>query len=194
MRLSPRTLAITVVISLAAGSAAHAAPIDALVGKVALGGSVLPVARKKSPRAYAQAFRKRSRGRAVFQQDPTSGSWKIYYATVSKRPVRDATITLIDVSHGRKVVGQRDTILYTPGRVVQGSLTLQKREVVDPNARLVMIIESAGRVLARRALYIHGKAPHRRARPRNQTIDFTEETRQARSEPISVDAVRNRRR
>ncbi len=184
-------MAIAVVITLAAGTAA-AAPIDALSGKLALGPEALPS--KKKVRAYAQAFKRRARGRAVFQQDPTSGGWKIHYATVARRPVRDATITLIDMSHGRKLVGQRDTILYTPGRIVQGSLTLSRREVVDPNARLLMVIESAGRVLARRALYIQGKAPRRRARPRNQTIDFTDETRQARSEPISIDAVRNRRR
>lgn len=186
-------MAIAVVMSVAATSAA-AAPIDALTGKLALGTSALPTGKKKSPRLYAQAFKRRARGRAVFHQDAATGSWKIYYATVSKRPVRDATITLIDVSHGRKLVGQRDTILYTPGRVVQGSLTLQKREVVDPNARLLMVIESEGRVLARRPLYIQGKAPRTKARRRNQTIDFTEETHQARSQPISVDTVRNRRR
>ncbi|HUS65200.1 MAG TPA: hypothetical protein VMZ28_11685 [Kofleriaceae bacterium] len=183
------------VISLAAGAtSAVAAPIDGLTGKLALGSNALPAGKKKSPRAYAQAFKRRARGRAVFHQDPATGSWKIYYATVSKRPVRDATITLIDVSHGRKLVGQRDTILYTPGRVVQGSLTLQKREVVDPNSRLLMVIESEGRVLARRPLYIQGKAPRTKARRRNQTIDFTEETHQARSQPISIEAVRNRHR
>ena len=193
MRWAPRTMAIAVVISLAAGTAA-AAPIDGLTGKLALGTEALPTGKKKATQAYAKAFKRRARGRAVFQQDTETGSWKIYYATVAKRPVRDATITLIDVSHGRKLVGQRDTILYTPGRVVQGSLTLKKGDVVDPNARLLMVIESAGRILARRPLYIQGKAPRRRARPRNQTIDFTEETRQARPEPISIDAVRSRRR
>jgi hypothetical protein len=184
-------MASAVVIAMTATPAAARSLEDSLTGKLALGADALP---KRTDRAYGKSFRKRAAGRAVFQQNPASGAWKIHYATVSKRPVRDATITLIDVSHGRKLVGTRETILYSASRVVQGSLTLSKREVIDPNSRLLMIVESGGRVLARRALYIQGKAPRRPKHKRNKTIDFTEETRQARSPAISIETVRNRRR
>ena len=128
---------------------------DRLTGKVALSKEALPG--KKGERAYGQALAKRARGRAVFWEDPKSKSWKIHYAAVVKRPVLDATITVFDISKGKKLVATRDKMLYKESRIVSGSIALSREQVFSPNARLLMVVETGGRVVAQRMFYIQGK-------------------------------------
>jgi hypothetical protein len=128
---------------------------DKLTGKVALGKEALPG--KKGEKAYGQALAKRARGRAVFWEDPKSKSWKIHYAAVVKRPVLDATITVFDISKGKKLVATRDKMLYKQSRIVSGSIALSRDQVFSPNARLLMVVETGGRVVAQRMFYIQGK-------------------------------------
>jgi hypothetical protein len=128
---------------------------DKLTGKVALGKEALPG--KKGEKAYGQALARRARGRAVFWEDPKSKSWKIHYAAVVKRPVLDATITVFDISKGKKLVATRDKMLYKQSRIVSGSIALSRDQVFSPNARLLMVVETGGRVVAQRMFYIQGK-------------------------------------
>jgi len=128
---------------------------DKLTGKVALSKEALPG--KKGEKAYGLALAKRARGRAVFWEDPKSKSWKIHYAAVVKRPVLDATITVFDISKGKKLVATRDKMLYKESRIVSGSIALSRDQVFSPNARLLMVVETGGRVAAQRMFYIQGK-------------------------------------
>jgi hypothetical protein len=87
-----------------------------------------------------------------------------------RRPVLDATITIYDVSHGKQLVVTKDKMLYKESRIVSGSLALDREDVADPNARLLMVVESGGRVMAERVFYIQGKVERR---PKHRNINFT---------------------
>lgn len=161
-------LLVFLAFSVLATSRASAAVEDQLAGKVALSKAALPG--KKGERAYGQALAKSARGRAIFWQDTKTGAWKIHYAAVVKRPVLDATISVFDVSHGKKLVLTRDKMLYKQSRIVSGSLELDPDDVVDANRRLLLVVESGGRVMAERVFYIQGKVERR---PKNRDITFT---------------------
>ena len=154
----------------ATDAAAKSQVEDRLAGKVALSKAALPG--KKGDRAWGQAAAKSARGRAIFWQDAKTGAWTIYYAAVVKRPVLDATISIFDVSHGKKLVLTKDKMLYKESRIVSGSLALDRDDVIDANRRLLMVVESGGQVVAERVFYIQGKV-ERRSRQRD--IDFTAE-------------------
>jgi len=154
----------------ATDAAARSQVEDRLAGKVALSKAALPG--KKGERAYGQALQKSARGRAIFWQDPKTGVWTIHYAAVVKRPVLDATISVFDVSHGKKLVLTKDKMLYKESRIVSGSLALDRDDFVDANRRLLMVVESGGQVLAERVFYIQGKV-ERRSKQRD--INFTTE-------------------
>lgn len=141
---------------------------DRLAGKVALSKAALPG--KKGDRAWGQAAAKSARGRAIFWQDEKTRAWTIHYAAVGKRPVLDATITIYDVSHGKRLVLTKDKMLYKESRIVSGSLELDKDDVIDANRRLLLVVESGGRVMAERVFYIQGKVERRSKR---RDITFT---------------------
>jgi hypothetical protein len=157
---------------------------DKLTGKVALGKEALPG--KKGEKAYGQALARRARGRAVFWEDPKSKSWKIHYAAVVKRPVLDATITVFDISKGKKLVATRDKMLYKQSRIVSGSIALSRDQVFSPNARLLMVVETGGRVVVVRPGVVrsrgHGARRRRGERRRAQVEATPPLTRQRPSE------------
>jgi hypothetical protein len=143
---------------------------DRLSGKVALSKAALPG--KKGDRAWGNAATRSARGRAIFWQDAKTGAWTIHYAAVVKRPVLDATISVFDVSHGKKLVLTKDKMLYKESRIVTGSLELDREDVVDANRRLLLVVECGGQVMAERVFYIQGKV-ERRSKQRD--INFTAE-------------------
>jgi hypothetical protein len=142
-----------------------------LAGKIALTRSALPG--KKGERAWGQALAKSARGRAIFWQDARTGAWTIHYAAVVKRPVLDATISIFDVSRGKKLVLTKEKMLFKESRILNGSVALDREDVDDPNARLLLVVENGGRVMAERIFYIQGK-PERRG-PRDKNVTFTAE-------------------
>jgi hypothetical protein len=173
--MSRRNVSLLVLFAMSVVGASRASAAsqveDRLAGKVALSKAALPG--KKGERAYGQALAKSARGRAIFWQDAKTGAWTIHYAAVVKRPVLDATITIYDVSHGKKLVVSKEKMLYKESRIVNGSLALDRDDVDDPNARLLMVVENGGRVVAERVFYIQGK-PEKRG-PRDKNITFTAE-------------------
>jgi hypothetical protein len=146
---------------------------DRLAGKVALTKAALPG--KKGERSYGQALARSAKGRAIFWQDAKTKAWTIHYAAVVKRPVLDATISIFDVSHGKKLVLTKEKMLYKESRIVNGSLALDREDVDDPNARLLLVVENGGRVVAERVFYIQGK-PEPRVRDKNITFTAEETT------------------
>ncbi len=143
---------------------------DRLAGKVALSKAALPG--KKGERAYGQALEKSARGRAIFWQDAKTRAWTIHYAAVTRQPVLDATITIYDVSHGKRLVLTKDKMLYKQSRIVSGSLELDPDDVIDANRRLLLVVENGGRVVASRVFYIQGKVERKK---RDHSIDFSAE-------------------
>ncbi|HEU5056608.1 MAG TPA: hypothetical protein VFU21_08775 [Kofleriaceae bacterium] len=166
-RIASALVLATIVVAASSASAASKVE-DRLAGKVALSKAALPG--KKGDRAWGQAAAKSSRGRAVFWQDAKTGAWTIHYAAVVKRPVLDATISIFDVSHGKKLVLTKDKMLYKESRIVTGSLALDRDDVVDANRRLLMVVESGGQVMAERVFYIQGKVERR---SKNRDVTFT---------------------
>jgi hypothetical protein len=166
----------------AAPSPAAARVLDQLVGKVALSKAPLP---NKSPKSYLRALADGTRGRAVFWQDEADGAWHVHYAAVLSRPMwaDGATLDIYDLSHGQKLIGTREVMVFGKHRIITGSFTVARAEVSDPNSRLMFLIENGGRVLAKRDFYIQGKVEHR-APTGPKTIDFTDdEPLAARSAP-----------
>lgn len=164
-------LVLLAFIVLAASPASAASQVEErLAGKVALSKAALPG--KKGDRAWGQAAAKSSRGRAIFWQDAKTRAWTIHYAAVVKRPVLDATISVFDVSHGKKLVLSKDKMLYKESRIVTGSLELDPDDVVDANRRLLLVVESGGRVMAERVFYIQGKVERR---SKHRDLTFTAE-------------------
>ena len=159
----------------------------ALAGKVALTPAALPG--KKGERPYLRALGKSAGKRAVFHQDRKSGAWKIHYAAVVRRPMRDVTIKIFDVTRGQRFVGSRDKMLFAPSTIVNGSLTLDLDDVFDPNARMLMVLEAPdGTVLARRTFFIQG-----RAQTYSGVVDFTDDDGGG-EEALSPEAVRSKKR
>lgn len=168
-RRNASSLVLLAYIVVAAAPASAATKVEErLAGKVALSKSALPG--KKGDRAWGLAAQKSARGRAIFWQDAKTRAWTIHYAAVVKRPVLDATISIFDVSHGKKLVLTKDKMLYKESRIVSGSLELDPDDVVDANRRLLLVVESGGQVMAERVFYIQGKVERR---PRNRDVTFT---------------------
>lgn len=188
-RAALAALSLSFVLSASSTALARTAE-DRLVGKVSLSRAALPG--KTGDRDFAHALAKSARGRAIFWEDAASQSWKIHYATVLKRPTRDVTISIFDVTRGRRLVGTRDKMLYKESRVVKGALTVSRREVFDANARMLMVIESGGRVVGTRTFYIQGKAPRTRV-AKNRKVSFEAEDT-AVVEQVDLTAVRSKRR
>jgi hypothetical protein len=168
-RRNASSLVLLAYIVLAASPASAASQVEQrLAGKVALSKAALPG--KKGDRAWGQAATRSARGRAIFWQDTKTGAWTIHYAAVVRQPVLDATISVFDVSHGKKLVLTKDKMLYKQSRIVSGSLELDKDDVIDANRRLLLVVESGGRVMAERVFYIQGKVERR---SKNRDITFT---------------------
>jgi hypothetical protein len=139
------------------GDAAARRGSTGLVGKVALGKTALP---GKLDRSAEHKLRRSARGRAVFYQDAKTGGWKIYYAAVLAQAPVGSTVTLkiFDVSHDKQFVGTREKMIFGDDvRLVSGSFTLAKDEVFDPNAKLLVEVESGDALVASRVFYIQGK-------------------------------------
>lgn len=108
--------------------------------------------------ALVKKVKKASHGRAVFHEK--DGAWKIHYAVAlaGKLPSAELTLRISDVSRGKKFVGTRDKMVFDDRPVIGGSFSLARDEVFDPNAKLLVEIESGGVLVASRVFYIQGKA------------------------------------
>jgi hypothetical protein len=178
-------VSLSLALAALAGAAvpAEARVLDQLVGKVAL--SKAPLPSTGPAKAYLRALAQGTRGRAVFWQDESDGAWHVHYAAVLSRPIwaDGATLDIYDISHGQRLVGTREVMMFGKHRILTGSFTLARSEVRDPNSRMMFLIEDGGRVLAKRDFYIQGKV-ERRAPTGPKTIDFTDdEPLAARSAP-----------
>lgn len=105
---------------------------------------------------------------AFYDQD---GEWTVHYAIALSRPLPAPEIDLkiSDVSRRKQAVGTRHKIVYTDATVVRGTFTLTREEVLTPNAKLLLEIESDGVPVVNRTFFIQTKS----AVTSTKKIEFT---------------------
>ena len=147
-------------------------PEDVFGGKIILSDKPFPT-ESKSANAYIGAVKKASKDRFVETSDKKG--WKIYYAAFFKKPINDLELTLkfYDVTDGgNRVVESYEQFLSQRGqRVIISNVKLTKWEgKYDPNSKILMVIESKGKVVAQGTFMILGEGKKFKGK-----VEFTEE-------------------
>ena len=134
-------------------------PEDVFGGRIMCSEKSFPL-EAKSANAYIQSVKKQSKDR--FQEDKEKAQWKIYYAAFFKKPLNDLEIkvTLYDVTDGsQRYIDSWEEFLTERGqRVITGNVKLKKQEgKVNPNSKILMVMESKGAIVATASFYILGE-------------------------------------
>ena len=134
-------------------------PEDVFGGRVMCSDKSYPL-ESKSAAAYITQVKKQSKDR--FQEDKEKGQWKIYYAAFFKKPLNDLEIkvTIYDVTDGsQRFIDSWEEFLNERGqRVITGNLKLKKQDgKVNPNSKILMVMESKGSIVATASFYILGE-------------------------------------
>ena len=92
----------------------------------------------------------------IYDQD---GEWTVFYAIALSSPlaVPELDLKISDVSRTKQPVGTRHKIIYSDADVVRGTFKLTRDEVLSPNAKLLLEIESDGELVAKRTFFIQSK-------------------------------------
>ena len=127
--------------------------------------------------------------RALFYDQ--DGEWTVYYAIAltSPLPAPEIDLKISDVSRTKQSVGRRHKIVYTDADVVRGSFKLTREEVLSPNAKLLLEIESDGVPVVQRAFFIKTKGDG----TSSNKIEFTSDEAAA-DDTVDADAVATKRR
>ena len=109
-------------------------------------------------------------GRVLFYDQ--DGEWTVHYAIAltSPLPVPEIDLKISDVSRTKQSLGTRHKIVYTDANVVRGSFKLTRDEVLSPNAKLLLEIESDGEPIVKRTFFIQSKVG---ASTGTKTLDFS---------------------
>ncbi|MDQ3367105.1 MAG: hypothetical protein M3680_16905 [Myxococcota bacterium] len=128
-------------------------------------------------------------GRVLFYDH--DGEWTVHYAIALSRPlpVPEIDLKISDVSRSKRPVGTRHKIVYTDAKVVRGSFKLTRDEVLSPNAKLLLEIESDGEPVVTRSFFIQSKAAATTAK----SIDFTGDEA-AMADAADTEAIATKRR
>lgn len=170
-------IAVCVAVPCLAVAVAWAArkPEDVFGGKIMVSEKPYPTT-SSSPNAYIAAVKKQSRDR--FQEDREKKQWKIHYAAFFKKPVNDLElqVKLYDVTDGnQRLVEAYEQFLQERGqRVVIGNIKLKKGDGsgsgYDPNSKILMVMESKGKIVASVSFYIQGEGRRYKGQ-----VDFSED-------------------
>lgn len=146
--VSLAALATVVVFSGSVGTAHADSPAAAL--------ALTPAPMPGTGAVLVKKVKRASAGRAVFHD--RDGAWTVHYAVVLGRslPSSELTLRISDVSRRKQPLGTRHKVIYSEAAVARGSFTLTRDEVVTPNARLMLEIESDGQAVAKKTFYIQG--------------------------------------
>jgi hypothetical protein len=153
-------LTILTACTLVASSAQAKKPEDVFGGRVMCSDKSFPL-ESKSAAAYITSVKKQSKDR--FQEDKEKGQWKIYYAAFFKKPLNDLEIkvTIYDVTDGsqRFIDSWEEYLAERNQRVIVGNLKLKRQDgKVNPNSKILMVMESKGSIVASASFYILGEA------------------------------------
>jgi hypothetical protein len=188
MRHVLASLSILATVALVAPDAAHAKkPEDVFGGRVMCSEKPYPT-EAKSANTYIASVKKQSKDR--FQEDKEKGQWKIYYAAFFKKPLNDLEIkvTLYDVTDGsQRYIDSWEEFLQERGqRVIVGNVKLKKQEgKINPNSKILMVMESRGRIVATASFYILGEGKKYTGK-----VEFSEEEAQKGEQEPDADAAK----
>lgn len=120
--------------------------------------------------ALVKKVKKASASRAVFFAG--EDGWNVHYALAvpSALPASEITLKISDISRGKQPICTRHKFIYNASPVTRGQFTLTRDDVVSPNAKLLLEIESDGEPIARQTFFIQGKVATGPA-----IVDFSEE-------------------
>jgi hypothetical protein len=157
-------------------------------GKVerTFGGKIL-VSDKKFPQAasseaaYISKLKKQVKSR--FQEDRSKQEWKVHFAAFFKKPLGDLeyTIRLFDVTSGQRLVSSFEQYTDSGDQRSLISWVVLDRKQFGVNKKILMTIESKGRVMAAGQFHILGEperfrptSPRRRRRAatRNDRVNL----------------------
>jgi hypothetical protein len=178
---------LTVLALVSAGFAAHAAkkPEDVFGGRVIVSDKSFPL-ESKSAQAYIASVKKQSKDR--FMEDKEKGQWKIYYAAFFKKPLNDLEVkcTVYDVTDGsQRFIDSWDEYLAERGqRVIIGNVKLKRQDgKVNPNSKILIVMESHGSIVATASFYIIGEA-----KKFSGKVEFSEEEAKQKGDSDQGDA------
>jgi hypothetical protein len=108
--------------------------------------------------ALVAKVKRASKANAVFRD--RDGAWQIHYALAVPRslPASEITLKISDVTGDKQPICTRHKIIYSEAVVSRGQFVLTRDEVVSPNAKLLLEIESDGEPVARQTFFIQGAA------------------------------------
>ena len=160
-------------------------PEDVFGGRVMCSDKSYPL-ESKSAAAYITQVKKQSKDR--FQEDKEKGQWKIYYAAFFKKPLNDleVKVTIYDVTDGsqRFIDSWEEFLTERNQRVIIGNLKLKRQEgKVNPNSKILMVMESRGQIVASASFYIIGEA-----KKFSGKVEFSEEEASQKGDGDSSDA------
>ena len=101
------------------------------------------------------------------------GKWRFEYLAFFAHPLMDLEVKLrfYDVTGGiRHFIAEASTFVQTRGERIFGSSQIIGAPEFEPNKKLLVTIESRGRVLAQTNLIIRGEGPHYSGR-----VEFSDE-------------------
>jgi hypothetical protein len=157
------------------GLVAHSTTVDAGKVEKKFGGKILLSDKRfpssaKSENAYISALNKQKK--AKFWENKKEKEWKVYFAAFFKKPLRDLeyTIKLYDVSRGRQLVSSFEQYTDSSDQSSLLSYLILERKVFGVNKKLMMVIESQGRVVASAQFQILGEAERYTGK-----VDFSED-------------------
>src|SRR5262249_55988893 len=128
----------------------------------------------KSEQAYIDALKKQSRDR--IEEDKEEKQWRVFFAAFFKQPLNDLEINVrvFDVTNGKRLVDTFEQYLSSPTmRAYVSDVKLKRGDGAsgyDPNSKLLMVMESRGRVVAQATFYITGEV--KKGGP--SKVDFSE--------------------
>ncbi len=173
LRLALAAGAVVVLTPVAVAAQARK-PEDVFGGKILISNQPFPT-QARSVSAYIDALKKNARDRV--QEDKEAKQWRVFFAAFFKQPVNDLEISIrvYDVTNGgKRLVDNFEQYLTSPTmRAYVSDIKLPRGDGssgYDPNSKLLMVMESKGRVLAQTTFYIQGEA-----RKYKGVVDFTEE-------------------
>lgn len=126
----------------------------------------------------------------IYDQD---GEWTVHYAIALARPLPapELELKISDVSRSKKTVGTRHKIVYTDAAVVRGTFKLTRDEVLSPNSKLLLEIESDGEPVATRSFFIQTKGAVA-STSGTKTIEFTGD--EAADDSVEAETIATKRR
>jgi hypothetical protein len=148
-------------------------PEDVFGGKILVSDQPFPQS-ARSADAYIGALKKNSRDRILENREEQA--WRVFFVAFFKQPVNDleVSVKVYDVTNGRRLVDNFEQYLANAAqRAYVSNIKLKRGDGAsgyDPNSRILMVMESKGRVLAQATFFIQGEA-----RKYNGTVDFSED-------------------